>query len=144
MVRLLRQFYTKSTEADVIVVEAKVAEEEAVAKKQADETKAIAESAQADLDEAMPALDSAVKSLNALNKADIVEVKGFPKPPPLVRMTMEAVCLLLGEKTDWDSAKKVLSKGDFMSLLFEYDKDHIKAKIVKALTKYVDLSLIHI
>jgi dynein heavy chain len=25
-----------------------------------------------------------------------------------------------------------------MSLLFEYDKDHIKPKIVKALTKYVD------
>ena len=57
------------------------------------ETKAIAASAQADLDEAMPALDAAVKSLNALNKADIVEVKGFPKPPPLVRMTMEAVLL---------------------------------------------------
>ena len=123
---------------EAALVEAKVAEEEAVAKKQADETKAIADSAQADLDEAMPALDSAVKSLNALNKADIVEVKGFPKPPPLVRMTIGGVCLLLGEKDIWDAAKKVLSKGDFMSLPFEYDKDHIKAKIVKALTKYVD------
>ena len=123
---------------EAALVEITVGEEEAVAKKQAEETKLIADSAQADLDEAMPALESAVKSLNALNKADIVEVKGFPKPPPLVQMTMEAVCLLLGEKTDWDTAKKVLGKGDFMSLLFEYDKDHIKAKIVKALTKYVD------
>ena len=41
---------------EAALVEAKVAEEEAVAKKQADETKAIADSAQADLDEAMPAL----------------------------------------------------------------------------------------
>ena len=42
------------------------------------ETKAIAASAQADLDKAMPALDAAVKSLNALNKNDIVEMKGSP------------------------------------------------------------------
>ena len=123
---------------EAAVVEEKVSAEEATAKAQAEETKAIADSAQADLDEAMPALEAAVDSLNALNKADIVEVKGFPKPPPLVQMTMEAVCILLGEKTDWDTAKKVLSRGDFMSSLFEYDKDNISAKKVKQLTKYVD------
>jgi dynein heavy chain len=77
-------------------VEEKVSVEEATAKAQAKETEAIAADAKADLDEAMPALDAAVKSLDALNKGDITEVKGFPKPPPLVQMTMEAVCILLG------------------------------------------------
>ena len=67
---------------EAAVVEEKVSAEEATAKAQAEETKAIADSAQADLDEAMPALEAAVDSLNALNKADIVEVKGFPNPLP--------------------------------------------------------------
>jgi dynein heavy chain len=77
---------------EAALVETAVAAEEAVATKQAEETKLIAASAQADLDEAMPALESAVKSLNALNKADIVEVKGFPKPPPLVTGTRRRRC----------------------------------------------------
>ena len=85
----------------------------------------------------MPALEAAVESLNALNKGDITEVKGFPKPPPLVQLTMEAVCILLGEKPDWETAKKVLSRGTFMQELFDYDNDNIKASVMKKLTVYV-------
>ena len=51
----------------------------------------------------MPALNSALDALKALNKNDIVEIKSFPKPPPLVQMTMEAVCILKQEKPDWDT-----------------------------------------
>lgn len=73
------------------------------------QVKAIADDAKADLAEALPVLESAVKSLDALNKSDIVEIKSFPKPPSLVQLTMEAVCILLQEKPDWDSAKRVLN-----------------------------------
>ena len=124
--------------AAAAIVEEKVGEEEAVAKEQARKTEEIAADAQADLDEAMPALEAAVESLNALNKGDITEVKGFPKPPPLVQLTMEAVCILLGEKPDWETAKKVLSRGTFMQELFDYDKDNIKASVMKKLTVYVE------
>lgn len=41
-------------------------------------TQAIAEEAKADLAEAMPALQAAIDSLKALNKNDIVEVRGVP------------------------------------------------------------------
>jgi len=68
------------------------------------EVQAIADDAKADLAEALPVLESAVKSLNALNKSDIVEMKSFSKPPPLVMLTMEAVCTLRQEKPDWDTA----------------------------------------
>jgi dynein heavy chain, axonemal len=54
----------------------------------------VADDAKADLEEAMPALNAAIESLKALNKNDITEIKSFPKPPPLVQMTMEAVCIL--------------------------------------------------
>jgi dynein heavy chain len=69
-------------------------------------SQAIADEAKADLDEAMPALNAAIDSLKALNKNDIVEIKSFPKPPPLVQMTMEAVCILKQEKPDWDTVSK--------------------------------------
>lgn len=55
----------------------------------------------------MPALQNALNALNALSKNDIVEIKNFKTPPTLVQRVMEAVCILLGAKPDWDSAKKV-------------------------------------
>ena len=66
---------------------------------------AIADEAKAELDEALPALQAALDSLKALSKTDIVEVKSFAKPPPLVQMTMEAVCILRQEKPDWDTVR---------------------------------------
>jgi dynein heavy chain len=80
-----------------------VAAEEKDVKAMQQQTQAIADAAQAELAEAMPALQAAIDSLKALNKNDIVEIKSFPKPPPLVQMTMEAVCILKQEKPDWDT-----------------------------------------
>ena len=54
--------------------------------------------ARQDLEAVMPALLEAQKALEALNKADINEIRVFIKPPHLVRFVMEAVNLLLGEK----------------------------------------------
>ncbi|KAF4711733.1 hypothetical protein FOZ62_018777, partial [Perkinsus olseni] len=79
----------------------------------------------------------AIKSLDALDKKDITEIKSFPKPPALVMMTMEAVNTLLGEKPDWDTAKRVLSDSQFMTKLKEYDKDNIPANVLKKLEKYI-------
>jgi hypothetical protein len=60
-----------------------------------------------ELEEVLPALVAAQEALNALNKNDIVEVKSFSKPPNLVQLTLEGVCGLLGEKADWESARRV-------------------------------------
>lgn len=64
----------------------------------ASETQVLADDAQRDLAEALPAMESAMKSLDALNKTDIGELKVFNKPPNLVKVVMEAVCLLFGVK----------------------------------------------
>jgi dynein heavy chain, axonemal len=115
-----------------------VAAEEKDVKVMQTETQAIADDARADLAEALPALNAAVDSLKALNKNDITEIKSFPKPPPLVQMTMEAVCILKGEKPDWDTAKKLLSDTNFLKSLEEFDKDNIPDAAIKKLKKYVD------
>ena len=68
-----------------------------------------------DVEAALPALRAAENALQALNKNDIVEVKTFPNPPALVQLTMEGVCVLLGEKPDWDTARKVRFDTWFLS-----------------------------
>jgi len=117
---------------------ATVAIDEAAVKKTAEEVQAQADEAQADLDAAMPALASAVEALKSLNKNDITEIKGFKSPPPLVQKVMEAVCILLGAKPDWDSAKKVLSDSQFLQKLMDYDKDNIPPATIKKITGYYD------
>ncbi|KAK6493365.1 dynein heavy chain 6 [Huso huso] len=114
-----------------------VMEDEATSKVKAEETQAIADDAQRDLDEALPALEAANKALDSLDKADISEVRVFPKPPDLVQTVMEAICILLNVKPDWSSAKQVLGDSNFLRKLMEYDKDNIKPHILQKLQKYI-------
>ena len=79
----------------------------------------------------MPAYHSAVEALNKLDKKDIQEVKSYAKPPALVMTVMEAVCLLMGQKTDWSDAKVLLNQSNFLQQLAEYDKDNIPEKKIK-------------
>lgn len=113
-------------------------EEQKVSVKAA-EVKVVKDDAQADLDKALPALAKALKSLDALDKKDISEVKSFAKPHQSVQTVMEAVCILLGEKTDWSTAKKVLSDVQFMDKLKNYDKDNISDGVLKKLRKLTAL-----
>eukprot|EP01039_Chlorochromonas_danica_P005727 gene5727-6311_t len=121
--------------AEASIVADKVAEEEAIVGKQAAETAAVAADAQKDLDRALPALEKATRALGSLTKPDITEVKSFTNPPNAVRVVMEAVCVLLGEKENWESSKKLLNRPDFMDLLQTYDKDNIPESRLKKLRK---------
>jgi dynein heavy chain len=126
--------------ADAKVIADKVSIEEAIVGKQAAETKEVADDAQRDLDRALPALESAVKALKSLTKADITEVKSFSNPPNAVRIVMEAICVLMGEKESWDMSKKLLGKSDFMESLTLYDKDNIpEARLKKLRKNYINL-----
>jgi dynein heavy chain len=133
---MLKQVAIDQAEADV--VKEKVSAEEATLAKQSAEVKAVADDAQADLDVAMPALNNAVKALDSLTKADITEVKAFAKPAPAVQITMEGVCIMLDEKPDWPTAKKVLGDSQFLNNLKTYDKDNIPEPTIKKLQKYIN------
>lgn len=55
----------------------------------------------------------------------INEMKSFKAPPALVGIVMNAVCLLFGEKEDWDSAKKILGRMTFQSELIDFNVDNL-------------------
>lgn len=115
----------------------RVALDEAQVKGQQQEVVACQADAKLDLDQALPALNAAVSALDSLDKKDIVEVRAFIKPPRAVQVVMEAVCVMLGEKPDWDTSKRVLSRSTFMIDLKDYDKDNISPSILKRIQKYI-------
>jgi dynein heavy chain len=119
-------------------VEETVSAEEAAAMIKKEETQAIADDAQRDLDEALPALEAANEALNGLDKSDISELRVFTTPPEMVQTVMEAVCILMGAKTDWKSAKAVLGDSQFLNKLMNYDKDNIPMSMTKKLKKYME------
>ncbi|KAJ3101998.1 Dynein heavy chain 6, axonemal [Phlyctochytrium planicorne] len=115
-----------------------VSEEETMVREKAKATEAIAEEAQKDLDQALPALQAAYKALDALDKKDIAELKVFSKPPDLVLMVMEAVCILFKVKPDWEGSKKLLGDSQLMKKMQDFDKDNIPDSLLKKLKKYTE------
>ncbi|KAJ3415371.1 Dynein heavy chain 6, axonemal, partial [Chytridiales sp. JEL 0842] len=115
-----------------------VSEEEAIVRDKAVATEMIAAEAQKDLDEALPALNAAYRALDALEKKDIAELKVFTKPPELVLMVLEAICILFKVKPDWEQSKKLLSDPQLMKKMQDFDKDNIQESTTKKLRKYIE------
>ncbi|XP_036594745.1 dynein heavy chain 1, axonemal [Trichosurus vulpecula] len=127
--------------------------EETKANEKAKKAQAIADDAQKDLDEALPALDAALASLRNLNKNDVTEVRAMQRPPPGVKLVIEAVCIMKGikpkrvpgekpgSKVDdyWEPGKGLLQDpGKFLEGLFKFDKDNIADSVIKAIQPYID------
>ncbi|CAM9286047.1 unnamed protein product [Ectocarpus sp. 6 AP-2014] len=133
---LLAQVDEERKEAEAI--KERVAKDEAAVAARQEEISVLQQEAQKNLDQALPALEEAIKALNSLKRDDISEVKSFQNPPQAVQTVMNAVCLLLSEDQDWDSAKRVLSRNSFMDELRNYNKDTLNTERRKSLKRYVD------
>lgn len=97
------------------------------------EIEEIAAEAKNELDVALPQLKEAEDALNTINKADISTIKSFANPPAGVMLVLEAVCILLQEKTDWTSAKLVLVDMNFLERLKSFQKETVSDNTLKKL-----------
>ena len=61
-----------------------------------------------------------------------------PAQAPAVQIPREGVCIMLDEKPDWPTAKKVLGDSNFLNNLKNYDKDNIPEPTIKKLQKYIN------
>ncbi|KAK3803952.1 hypothetical protein RRG08_059815 [Elysia crispata] len=125
---------------EVAKVEKIVKADEEVANEQASAAKAIKDDCDEQLAYALPALEQALAALNTLTQNDITMVKSMKSPPYLVRLVLEAVCVLRGVKPErvnapdgsgkkiedyWGPSKKMLGDMKFLEQLREFDKDNI-------------------
>lgn len=100
------------------------------------EVESIKNGCQSELNLVLPQYEAALKALETLDKKSLQELKMFNNPPDLVKVTMEAVCVLFDKSPTWEEAKKLLSLMDFMDRLVLFDKDNVSPKIIVKLEKY--------
>lgn len=87
---------------------------------------------QQELSEAEPALVEAKQSVQNIRKAQLDEVRGLSRPPNAVQLTMECVCVMIGEKNlEWTEIRKVIRRDDFIALVVNFDPMTLSQKQVK-------------
>jgi len=98
------------------------------------------EEAQRDLNEAEPALHAAQRSVQGIKKRDLDEIKALARPPDNVRLTLECVAIMLGEKKgEWKDVRKIVGKSEFIPSILNFDANSLSPKIIKLVReKYLD------
>ena len=147
---IIKQVNLETVDADK--VKASVAKDEAYAAEQAANAEAIKVECETELAAAIPVLESAIAALDTLTKEDITYMKAYKNPPEVVKLVMEAVCILLKVKPAmvkdpkggvkkianyWIPTIKLLGDSQFLDKLRSYDKDSIPNKIIKQIKPYV-------
>lgn len=97
---------------------------------------ALTKDTKAALDTVLPDYIAVKKELDKLERKDLQELRGLASPPAIVALIVECVCMLLGLKTDWTTAKTVLSDPNFIKRLKEFDKDSLSEKVLSKLIAY--------
>ena len=86
------------------VVKAQVEKEEEIVSKQYTEANAVKAEVEDDLAAAQPEMDKAKAAVASLEAPAVVEMASFNTPHDNIKLVVEPIMMLLGQKTDWKSA----------------------------------------
>ena len=94
---------------------------------------------QKDLELVEPAVRDAEQAVSSIKKQQLVEVRSMANPPPMVKMALESICVLLGENTtDWKAIRAVLNKENFISTIVNFETESITDDVrEKMISRYV-------
>ena len=90
------------------------------------------------MEHALPSLDAAMQAVSTIDKNELLEMRAMKNPPELSQHVLEAVCILLGMKADWASAKMIIGDPQFIQKLIDFDKDNIPEAVSKRVRRYID------
>jgi dynein heavy chain 1, cytosolic len=95
----------------------------------AERTKSVLE----DLAKAAPAVEEARQSVSNIKRQHLTEVRSMQNPPEGVKLAMEAVCSLLGNRVDgWKSVQAIIRKDDFIASIVNYDNERQMTRTLRA------------
>jgi len=83
-------------------------------------------------------LHNALVQLGNLDKASIVEIKAYAKPPDMVIKTVAAVMTILDKEPTWAVGKAVLSDPRFLQQLRDFNADNISTDTLDKLERYTN------
>ena len=90
--------------------------------KQEEEVARRKEVVNADLEKAEPAVLEAQESVSNIKRQHLTEVRSMGNPPAGVKLALEAVCTLLGHKSDsWKTIQAIVRRDDFIASIVGYD-----------------------
>ena len=98
------------------------------------------EEVEKELSEAEPALLAAKQSVQNIRKPQLDEVRALARPPNAVRLTMEMVSIMIGEKNmEWTEIRKVIRREDFIPTVVNFDPLTLNNKqVVEVQRDYLD------
>ena len=100
--------------------------------KQEEEVAKRKEVVNADLAKAEPAVLEAQESVSNIKKQHLTEVRSMGNPPASVKLALEAVCTLLGNKADsWKAIQAVVRRDDFIANIVNYDNERQMTRSVR-------------
>lgn len=74
--------------------------------------------------------------MNGISRPALVELKSLQNPPPLVKLTVEAVSTLLGESSlDWKALRGVITKENFVPTVINFKTEDIQC-VLSSLSLY--------
>lgn len=86
-----------------------------------------------------PAVEEAKNAVSGIKKNQLVEVRSMASPPNAVKLAVESICLLLGEKcSNWKEIRAVLVKEDFIPRIVQFNTDAITPEIVEKMKPYMN------
>ncbi len=108
--------------------------------KQNNEIRIRKEEVEKELSEAEPALLAAKQSVQNIRKPQLDEVRALARPPNAVRLTMEMVSIMIGEKNmEWTEIRKVIRREDFIPTVVNFDPLTLHNKqVVEVQRDYLD------
>ncbi|KAK3828336.1 MAG: dynein heavy chain [Benniella sp.] len=75
-----------------------------------------------DLANAEPAVAEAKEAVSGIKKTQLTEVRSMGNPPEMVKMAMESVCTILGNRLEgWKTVQAIIRREDFIQSIVNYD-----------------------
>ena len=130
-----------------------VAAEQQESAKQAEIAEQIKAECQKELEQAIPELEAAIQSLKTVKKQDLDLIKSMQRPPMPIRLALEGVAIIYGEKPvpvqdpndrtivtlDYFLAgKKMMNNPKFLKNLSKFDKNNMTQEIIDQLAPYME------
>ncbi len=91
-----------------------------------------------DLAKVEPALEDARQAVGGVKKHTLQELKALANPPPVVKMALESVLVLLGEPaSSWNSIRSIIVQDDFLKKVLEFNPEAVSPKVREQMEPYL-------